>query len=242
MPSFVPTNTGMIVWAARMKTAVIAPSAISMIQKIVEASRKASLLSPLLEELGEHRHERGRERRIREQVADEVRYLERQGERRVGPCSVPKKLAARISRGEPGDPREAGRYREDRRVAGHAAVRALAAAFGDWGRGAQGRYSTAPRGLDRLRPCAMANIASQKKRILRAERERLENRRHTSAIKTYFRRLETAVGEGDGERVATEHRMLVSLIDKAVKTLRAASQHGRPQEVPRRADRPRGLT
>ena len=30
----------------------------------------------------------------------------------------------------------------------------------------------------------MANIASQKKRILRAERERLENRRHTSAIKT----------------------------------------------------------
>ncbi len=36
----------------------------------------------------------------------------------------------------------------------------------------------------------MANIASQKKRILRAERERLENRRHTSAVKTYFRRLE----------------------------------------------------
>jgi small subunit ribosomal protein S20 len=64
----------------------------------------------------------------------------------------------------------------------------------------------------------MANIASQKKRILRAERERLENRRHTSAIKTYFRRLETAVGEGERERVATEHRMLVSLIDKAVKT------------------------
>jgi len=64
----------------------------------------------------------------------------------------------------------------------------------------------------------MANIASQKKRILRAERERLENRRHTSAVKTYFRRLEAAVGEGDGERVASEHRMLVSLIDKAVKT------------------------
>jgi len=64
----------------------------------------------------------------------------------------------------------------------------------------------------------MANIASQKKRILRAERERLENRRHTSAIKTYFRRLETAVGEGDAEQITGEHRTLVSLIDKAIKT------------------------
>ena len=64
----------------------------------------------------------------------------------------------------------------------------------------------------------MANIASQKKRILRAERERIENRQHTSAIKTYFRRLEAAVAEGDAERVATEHRTLISKIDKAVKT------------------------
>ena len=39
----------------------------------------------------------------------------------------------------------------------------------------------------------MANIHSQKKRILRTERERLENRRYTSAIKTHFRRLETLV-------------------------------------------------
>ena len=64
----------------------------------------------------------------------------------------------------------------------------------------------------------MANIASQKKRIVRAERERLENRRHTSAIKTYFRRLESAVSAGEAENVASEHRTLVSLIDKAVKT------------------------
>ena len=64
----------------------------------------------------------------------------------------------------------------------------------------------------------MANIASQKKRILRAERERLENRRHTSAIKTYFRRLEEAVAGADAEQVATEHRTLISKIDKAVKT------------------------
>ena len=64
----------------------------------------------------------------------------------------------------------------------------------------------------------MANIHSQKKRILRAERERLENRRYTSTIKTYFRRLETAVADGDAEKVATEHTELVSTIDKAVKT------------------------
>jgi small subunit ribosomal protein S20 len=64
----------------------------------------------------------------------------------------------------------------------------------------------------------MANIASQKKRILRSERERIENRQHTTAIKTYFRRLESAVTDGDAERVASEHRTLISKIDKAVKT------------------------
>jgi small subunit ribosomal protein S20 len=63
----------------------------------------------------------------------------------------------------------------------------------------------------------MANIHSQEKRILRAERERLENRRYTTKIKTYFRRLEAAVGEGDDERAEAEHRELVSTIDKAVK-------------------------
>ena len=64
----------------------------------------------------------------------------------------------------------------------------------------------------------MANIHSQKKRILRAERERLENRRYTSTIKTYFRRLEAAVADGDAEKVAAEHAALISTIDKAVKT------------------------
>ena len=63
----------------------------------------------------------------------------------------------------------------------------------------------------------MANIASQEKRILRAARERAENRRYTSAVKTYFRRLEVAVQGGDEEQVADEHRRLVQLIDKAVK-------------------------
>ena len=63
----------------------------------------------------------------------------------------------------------------------------------------------------------MANIHSQKKRILRAERERLENRRYTSKIKTYFRRLERAVAGGDADAVESEHRVLVRTIDKAVK-------------------------
>jgi small subunit ribosomal protein S20 len=63
----------------------------------------------------------------------------------------------------------------------------------------------------------MANIHSQKKRILRAERERLENRRYTSTIKTYFRRLEAAVAGGDDATADAEHRSLVQTIDKAIK-------------------------
>jgi small subunit ribosomal protein S20 len=62
----------------------------------------------------------------------------------------------------------------------------------------------------------MANIASQKKRILRSERERTENRLLTSTVKTHFRRLESAVESGDTDSVAAEQRDLVSKIDKAV--------------------------
>lgn len=62
----------------------------------------------------------------------------------------------------------------------------------------------------------MANIASQKKRILRSERERTENRLLTSTVKTYFRRLESAVEGGDAATIEAEHKALVSRIDKAV--------------------------
>jgi small subunit ribosomal protein S20 len=62
----------------------------------------------------------------------------------------------------------------------------------------------------------MANIASQKKRILRSERERTENRLLTSTVKTYFRRLEAAVEAGDTGKIEAEHKTLVSKIDKAV--------------------------
>lgn len=63
----------------------------------------------------------------------------------------------------------------------------------------------------------MANIASQEKRNQRSLRERLENRRYTSTVKTYFRRLEAAVESGDGDTADVEHRRLVSTIDRAVK-------------------------
>lgn len=63
----------------------------------------------------------------------------------------------------------------------------------------------------------MANIASQEKRNHRTERERLENRRYTSSIKTYFRRLEAAVEAGDADAAEAEGRVLVSRIDRAVK-------------------------
>ncbi len=62
----------------------------------------------------------------------------------------------------------------------------------------------------------MANIYSQKKRNLRTERERLENRRYTSAVRTWFRRLQAAVDAGDATVIAAEHRELVRRIDKAV--------------------------
>jgi small subunit ribosomal protein S20 len=63
----------------------------------------------------------------------------------------------------------------------------------------------------------MANIHSQEKRILRSERERLENRQYTSRIKTYFRRLETSSASGDDAAADSDLRELQSTIDKAIK-------------------------
>ena len=63
----------------------------------------------------------------------------------------------------------------------------------------------------------MANIASQEKRNQRSLRERLENRRYTSAVKTYFRRLQAALAAGDAATADEELRALFSTIDRAVK-------------------------
>ena len=61
----------------------------------------------------------------------------------------------------------------------------------------------------------MPNIKQQKKRVRSAARERLENLRYRSTVKTLTRRLEAAVSDGDAERVAAEHRELVRWIDRA---------------------------
>jgi small subunit ribosomal protein S20 len=61
----------------------------------------------------------------------------------------------------------------------------------------------------------MANIKQQKKRVRIQARERLENLRYRSTIKTLTKRLQAAAGEGDAERVAAEHRELVRTIDRA---------------------------
>ena len=62
----------------------------------------------------------------------------------------------------------------------------------------------------------MANIKQQKKRVETASRQRLENLRYRSTIKTLAKRLERAVEDGDGDRVTAEHRELVRTIDRAV--------------------------
>jgi small subunit ribosomal protein S20 len=61
----------------------------------------------------------------------------------------------------------------------------------------------------------MPNIQQQKKRVRTAARERVENLRYRSTIKTLTKRLASAVDEGDEQRAAAEHRELVRMIDKA---------------------------
>lgn len=61
----------------------------------------------------------------------------------------------------------------------------------------------------------MANIQQQKKRVRIAERQRDENLRYRSTVKTLMKRLEAAVSAGEQEKVAGEHRELTRMIDKA---------------------------
>jgi small subunit ribosomal protein S20 len=61
----------------------------------------------------------------------------------------------------------------------------------------------------------MPNIKQQKKRVRSTARERLENLRYRSTVKTLTRRLERAVTDGDAQTVTAEHRELVRWIDKA---------------------------
>ncbi len=62
----------------------------------------------------------------------------------------------------------------------------------------------------------MPNIKQQKKRVRIATEERLENLRYRSTIKTLTKRLITAVEEDDASVIASAHRNLEHLIDRAV--------------------------
>jgi small subunit ribosomal protein S20 len=64
----------------------------------------------------------------------------------------------------------------------------------------------------------VANIASQEKRIHRSERERDENRRYTSSVKTSMRSLEAAVEAKDADAAEAAYKAACSRIDKAVRS------------------------
>jgi small subunit ribosomal protein S20 len=61
----------------------------------------------------------------------------------------------------------------------------------------------------------MPNIEQQKKRVRTAERQRAENIRYRSTVKTLTKRLQTAVESGDTDTIAAEHRTLVRWVDRA---------------------------
>ncbi|MGQ0679518.1 MAG: 30S ribosomal protein S20 [Actinomycetota bacterium] len=62
----------------------------------------------------------------------------------------------------------------------------------------------------------MANIKSQKKRILTNEKRRMRNRDARTALKTYIKRFNAALANGDGERAQTELQIASRALDKAV--------------------------
>ena len=62
----------------------------------------------------------------------------------------------------------------------------------------------------------MANIKQQKKRVGITTRERLENLRYRSTVKTLTKRLRAAMDEGEAAKIETEHKLLVQSIDRAI--------------------------
>jgi small subunit ribosomal protein S20 len=61
----------------------------------------------------------------------------------------------------------------------------------------------------------MPNIKQQEKRVRSAQRQRAENIRYRSTVKTLTKRLQAAVEAGDADAIATEHRTLVRWVDRA---------------------------
>jgi small subunit ribosomal protein S20 len=62
----------------------------------------------------------------------------------------------------------------------------------------------------------MPNLRQQKKRVRTASRERLENLRYRSTVRTLSRRLQAAIADGDKDAIQATHRELVRWLDRAV--------------------------
>lgn len=61
----------------------------------------------------------------------------------------------------------------------------------------------------------MANSKQQAKRVRTAARQRLENLRYRTQIKTLHKRLERETDAGEAELAAATHRRLQMLLDRA---------------------------
>ena len=64
----------------------------------------------------------------------------------------------------------------------------------------------------------MPNIKQQKRRVSIAARQRVENLHYRSTAKTLYKRLETAIADGDKDGAASAHRDLVRCLDRAAAT------------------------
>ena len=62
----------------------------------------------------------------------------------------------------------------------------------------------------------MANIKSQKKRILTNEKARLRNKAVKSELRTTIRQFREAVASGDGEKAQAALKLASKKLDKAV--------------------------
>ena len=85
----------------------------------------------------------------------------------------------------------------------------------------------------------MPNIKQQQKRVRVSARQRLENLRYRSTIKTLTRRLETAVEEGDAATVDAERRRLEHWLDLAAVRGAIPQEQGGAAQVAGRAPRGR---
>jgi small subunit ribosomal protein S20 len=61
----------------------------------------------------------------------------------------------------------------------------------------------------------MPNIKQQEKRVRTAARQRLENLRYRSTVKTLTRRLQSAVDDGNDDGIRAAHLELQRWIDRA---------------------------